>query len=585
MYTLERLLRDATARIAALQSRSVDLAEVWEAFNKYLGQVIEKRQTLQVLNTLTIGWKFLEAGPGGAGRLLPTFHLSEAFAASTGVNTRRHPVVADRLLTAREEFNCSKAAIRFSQSLTKDQVFMGLRAILHQLGEAMASGQPCSIDFEVGKLLCTERQIQFAFAADVYLREGLKVPEESKGVEYKPSVTFGLPSQDALTLRLDGTAASLAQTQNVQAMTMGGWAERGEGDREQYPAGAESGEDGDSECSTRGDVYVPEASFDPPEDLRAEDWRATEQRQELVYRDAIERRMDDAIREAAEVDGDRENWEEHLRRCVEEDQRELEWRKAIALDHQSRLLGQMQEAEVKRLQDRQFRLEQASKHEFPDFTKYTEKPTYDYMHRLRQQLKNELVDQIEQKQFMNAQDKQMERNLEVAHLQLNRQLQTEESNQAIRKKEKMALAMTENWALNLQFKEAQKAIDDHHKAPSKAKLNETMTALAGSGLGPATPRSPVLLPAAASRQQATPRQATARLQPQATPRPQRPATPGQPQETQKFQMDSPPSSRPVTGSVRRMPLGAAGSLALHKQKMASALRPKDYTKLQSGSLS
>ena len=46
----------------------------------------------------------------------------------------------------------SKAAIRYSQGLTKASMFMGLRAMAHRIGLACARHQ-MSIDFEVGRLI------------------------------------------------------------------------------------------------------------------------------------------------------------------------------------------------------------------------------------------------------------------------------------------------------------------------------------------------------------------------------------------------------------------------------------------------
>lgn len=110
-----------------------------------------------------------------------------------------------------EELNYSKAAIRYSETLTKDQVFTGLRMLLHQIGDACGEGRNVSIDFEMGTLVCIEGEPRFAFAAELYLAEGLQVPSgAAEDLNYKPSVSFAEPTKEALALRLDGSQISTA---------------------------------------------------------------------------------------------------------------------------------------------------------------------------------------------------------------------------------------------------------------------------------------------------------------------------------------------------------------------------------------
>lgn len=568
MYTLERLLQDAAARTASQASRSFDLQQVWDALNRYITEVMDKRQMLRVLNVFCIGWKHLESGPGGAARLQPHFHLSEAFAQSCGAETRAHPVISDKFLASKEEFNCSKAAIRYSQSLTKDQLFMGLRAIFHRLGEVIASGQSISIEFEVGKLLVASREINFVFLAELYLREGLEVPGDAlQDVDYKPSVTFAPPSEDALSLNLRGSALGsppAARATVAKADGLGGWSE--ERDAPGRAAGAAPDvlllpdvADVDGELLPQRMIRPDELAYAPTGEARAhpEVDRDPLDRKVLVYSQAISRGMGDVAREAEEAAEEREQWEYHLQRCLEEETMEREWRRAVEKDYQSRLVGQMQEAERRRLEEQFHRLEQAGAHEFPSFPSSSEVPERQRQLDQKGRLQDELLDQMNAKRTTREEALRRERERDVAHQSANKKEMARLKAEATRRREQASAALREDWTMSIQFTQARKAIEDHHKAPSRDHLRSTMGALTGGSpfARTTTPRTP---------RQATPFSA-------ATPRSLGGPAPASPLQEAQVLLN-PPSSRPATGSTRRQPLGAAGSLALHKQKLAESLR-------------
>merc|ERR1719464_1096093 len=113
-----------------------------------------------------------------------------------------------------EEFNFSKAAIRFSQRLTKDNVSVGLRALTQQLGLVIGQSRPVALEFSFGKLISEEREVRFSFAADLYTANGLEIPASGCGADEdgakRGPVTFAAvgPSHEVLDgLSLVGTAA------------------------------------------------------------------------------------------------------------------------------------------------------------------------------------------------------------------------------------------------------------------------------------------------------------------------------------------------------------------------------------------
>lgn len=96
----------------------------------------------------------------------PFFQLADSFCRSfRALNARNFMSPLDGELSSIEEFNFSKAAIRFSQCLTKDQVSAGLRALVQQLGTVVSHGRSISLHFSFGKLLAREREVRLEFAS------------------------------------------------------------------------------------------------------------------------------------------------------------------------------------------------------------------------------------------------------------------------------------------------------------------------------------------------------------------------------------------------------------------------------------
>jgi len=516
MYTLDRLFDD----LVRLRGRArADYEQVWDAFNRYVTTTLEQRQTLNVANFCKIGWRIEEFQ--GKARLRPHFQLAESFIRVFNVEAKSHPFAPERVLTTVEEFNFSKAAIRFSQSLTKDQIFMGLRAVVHQIGEAAAREQ-VEIEFEVGRLLCNDRDVQFVFAADLYFKEGLDVPAGSVEVsDYKPSVTFGQPSQDAYALSLQG---SNQFSGTVRADHLGGWDDSEVSPRSieglMSPAKAAGNSGAMSECSD-------------------------EVGRGLAQLEALSRYISKMESDAAKVVAEKSMWEGHLQRCNEVDRKGQDWRKALAREHQEQLKKQIREDEEKRAREKDAFSTKAGMHEFPSFREPGNADVRAYMHERRANLKEDLDAQVAARERMRQITRQRELELELVNIQAG-QVDIERLNKdRIAKKEAEKTTLHQAWEQDVRLKAVKKAIDQHHKTPKpRLELNGLMSSITGSvgevvSLGglPAKPGTPRLEASGALSDRC-----------------------------------STAASSRASGSARRMPIGAAASLALQKEKMRSALR-------------
>lgn len=213
-YTLDNLLDEAGATWATTNKGDKSLLrEVWAALDKYAASCLEQRQGLVVPNLCRIGWSSRiaqqEVAVDGASGLTkiyrPYFQIAESFSRAYRAEPppTASPPVREEDLCIFEDLNLSKAAIRFSNQLTKDQVSGGLRVLVRHIGEAFQRGRQLSIEFSFGELVSSERFLDFAFASHILAAAGLEGnmkcgPASARRVGRAPA-TFGRgPSEDVL---------------------------------------------------------------------------------------------------------------------------------------------------------------------------------------------------------------------------------------------------------------------------------------------------------------------------------------------------------------------------------------------------
>lgn len=178
LYTTENLLADAIKCYAKgsrenSKNERFPMQEVWRTLNLYILSCLERHRGLVIPNFCRFGWQ--GARKSGRSNSHLYFELLEVFSKTYGVsNCRFDPVALVADLGPMEDFNFSKAAICFSQKLTKDHISVGLRALVRQLGDVLGQGRLVSIEFDIGKLVGKDTEVRFMFSADVQksLRDG-----------------------------------------------------------------------------------------------------------------------------------------------------------------------------------------------------------------------------------------------------------------------------------------------------------------------------------------------------------------------------------------------------------------------------
>ncbi|CAK9013534.1 unnamed protein product [Durusdinium trenchii] len=433
-----------------------------------------------------------------------------------------------------------------STCLTCIAQLAGLRAIIHQLTEAIAFGREVAIEMEVGTLRSSNRVVTFSFLADFFAQAGLQAPADATArPSYQPSNTFARPTKDALSL----TVGSSPFHGTAKATDLGGFED------------------------TTSSLPQTQASSGSKE--------------QLAQREARDRHLAGIGEEAEQALQQKELWEHHMRQCLEQEQKDLDWRQAAQRDHTEMLKEQIRETKQRRAEARRLSKEQASLHDFPDFSKPSSISVRDYIMERQANLRDDLDQQVELKKRQKEQRKALDHELDrINNLACHRDL----VQQQVRERERGRAALQEcleSWEDTKRIKNAERAVAEFKKMPctSRIGLVEMLSSLRstdGSGPRESTPQYVQTVPAEPKQhtpQTARPPRVTVGDHVPSTPsestfsapqtaRPQRvtvgDSLPSTPSES-TFSM--PMSSRPTTGSVRRFPISAAASLALTKQRM------------------
>lgn len=445
-----------------------------------------------------------------------------------------------------EEFNFSKAAIKFSQCLTKDMMFTGLRALVQQLGEAVSEGRQLCVDFEFGRLLCNEHDPRFAFAAELYTKEGLPVPNGAVDkLDYAPSVTFAPPSKDALSLNIAGTKAGTAADAVPQKsatppppapptpLPVAELEEPQENVSQGYPIY----DDMDKESRARTPYGSERSTAASSRRLRSEAGAPSDTsetanaKQEAAYREAMDRHINEMEMRAAQAVGERQEWEGHIKQCLVQEREDLNRRRALCSENQDFVKQQMNFNEAKRNQGRKTFIENASAHDFPVFTEPPENELREQMRNQQQRMRQDLDQQVRTNNTLRNIARQRERELEHNQLEANRQEMAMLRSLDNSKKQQQKEVLSSAWNRDIRMRNIWRAIDGHGNAASQ----QPGGAIDDMGLPPATAGS-----FASSRSASM-------------------SNLGQ------------NGQRIMTGSQRRTPMGAAMSLEKHREKLAKSM--------------
>lgn len=91
----------------------------------------------------------------------PIFIISDSFVKNFQIKKQR--IFKAPETTPIEEINHSILAIKFSNVLTKDMIYSGLRDLFKKIGDFIYRGYDIEIQFTFGTLISKERRVKFEF--------------------------------------------------------------------------------------------------------------------------------------------------------------------------------------------------------------------------------------------------------------------------------------------------------------------------------------------------------------------------------------------------------------------------------------
>jgi hypothetical protein len=473
MYTLKDLFADVLKKRGPLTGPGKgveDYAEVWDCYNRYNTALFNEKKGLNTTNFCKMGWVIERRRQTGKNVCRPYFQLAESFCRGFGVEAPKAPHIPEKDFCPFEELNFSKAAIKYSSKMTKDQMFSGLRYLVQGLGEAVGRGATVMLEFEQGRLLVQERKPRFAFDAKIYAREGIQAPADAvEDIQYAPSVTFAPPSEEALKLQLKGEAAGVEATPYVHPSAPEPAPVREEPmpayDDFQYrrEAGADVlGQQLDKGAPTydHDEMSTVSGSYSMGE-TEAED---AANKQHFAYKEALERHITEMEIRASEAVKERQQWENHISRCLQQERQDFEKKRARENENQEYLTQQMRWNEEARHDQRRHMVEVASSHDFPHFSEPPEAQLKLAVHEQQGKFRGDLDFQVRTNNALREMSRQKERELENSQLEANRsELKNMRDAERLRQAADKS-ALTQSWDQEIRMKGIWKAIENHTNA-------------------------------------------------------------------------------------------------------------------------
>jgi hypothetical protein len=477
MYTLDNLIQDAAAKRAKVEKGdSMDYSEVWGAYLRYLNACLEQKRGLQLSSFCRIGWqveKRAVQAPGGKLRYTPFFQVTEQFARSNCPNevAKLKAPMGDRELVPFEEFNFSKAAIKHSGSLTKDQVFTGLRSLVQQLGVAVGEGQDIDIDFgSIGRLLVREKEPRFSFSGAMLAGGGeagdATNPEPMTAAPRGPTASAFRKDapEEAMGLGIQGGAPNrqpmpTLEEQQMPALQL---------DQGQFD-GAGYGDGGYGPPSRRSDEMSGIGSqFADTAGRRTPMLTSQQFKREVAYKEAMDRHISEMENRASEAVNEKDAFHSHVNDCLSQERDEMQIKRQRAQQNQYFLRQQVQWREKQKKEQRKDDIVAASAHDFPTFTEPAAAEMKEFMNGQQARMRADLDEQVQTNNTLRNLQKRRERALEVDQLQANRMEMgmLREAERAKKAYDKEALATA--WNSEIRMKNIWKAIESHNKVGSQA---------------------------------------------------------------------------------------------------------------------
>jgi len=481
MYTLDKLLKDIVQKRAKVKDgdgAQLDYREAWNCFQRYLKSCLEQKRGLHLGALCKVGWqaerKAIQTANSKAS-YRPVFQVTEQFCRSYCNQEALRKLSAggggQSELCPFEEFNFSKAAIKFSNQMTKDQVFTGIRAITQQLGEAIAAGQDADIEFgDIGRLVCKEREPRFHFSPAVYESEGMEAPPPMAAMDEdvpRSGAAFSKRTPSAaMGLGVQGSNAQAKRKPTPMPPPMEEDDYYGGGDMDYGATDMGAGypqEDYAQQRPMSGSSSAPSLAVNGTPGARTHVLTGQQFKREVAFKEAMDRHIGEMESRAGEAMKERQAWSRHVGDCLSQERDDIQVKRVRMRENQHFVQQQKLLNEEKRKEQRQEDIISSSAHDFPKFTEPAESDMKDFIHGQQARMRADLDEQVRTNSTLKNLSKQRERAMEVNQLEANRaeMRMLRDAERAKKSYDKEALATA--WNSEIRMKNIWKAIDSHNK--------------------------------------------------------------------------------------------------------------------------
>jgi hypothetical protein len=189
-------------------------------------------------------------------------------------------------------------------------------------------------------------------------------------------------------------------------------------------------------------------------------------KRELAYKEAMDRHISEMEARTSEAVKEKEAYHSHINDCLAQERDELQVKRSRAQQNQYFLRQQVQWREMQKKDQRKDEIVAASAHDFPKFTEPAENEMKDFMSGQQARMRADLDEQVRTNNTLRNLSKRRERALEVDQLEANRMemAMLREADRAKKAYDKEALATA--WNSEIRMKNIWKAIENHNKVGS-----------------------------------------------------------------------------------------------------------------------
>jgi hypothetical protein len=336
--------------------------------------------------------------------------------------------------------------------------------LVQQIGQVVSEGQEVDLDFGgIGRLLVRDKEPRFSFSAAMLNggEDGETIPQEADdtnlqgGYQRSSAAAFRKEApEEALGLGIRGGAPGQQEVFGNASQPM-----------PSISAMQLDEQDGYRPVADHSDMM---SNIDDAAGRRTPNLTAQQYKREVAYKEAMDRHISEMEARASEAVREKEAHHNHVNDCLSQERDEMQVKRSRAQQNQYFLRQQVQWREKQKKEQRKDDIVAASAHDFPTFTEPAEKEMKEFVSGQQARMRADLDEQVRTNNTLRNLQKRRERALEVDQLTANRMemAMLREADRAKKSYDKEALATA--WNSEIRMKNIWKAIESHNKVGSQA---------------------------------------------------------------------------------------------------------------------